>query len=424
MFKSYVLKSKSIIDFFYMFISNIIKKGFGFVREIILAYFFGSSMVYANFLLLKTAADLFSQLTQGSALQASLLSNFSSLYDKGHKVSLSNVLVFSKNLAWKIFLVSQIIQIPLVFYISPENFWLFIMISLVLGLVVSSNFFSSIFLIVIQGKGDFKKFSISTAVDIFVSTVLLYPLSLMFGVVGIAVSRAIGLGVLIYKYFIPIFNETEGYKIGFGMKDINLSIMLLGNFANIIMFLSRFVAGLDAGNNITFFNYSIVLLNVFLTAIIMNVNTIVLRRLSVKKEVKLIVFSFLISLGLGLILVFGVEVYGLSIIKLIFERGAFSAEDTVLTYEFAKDLSISFIFIFIASALFQPFFSIDQKLIRRESRFLASILVLSVLALFVTFYFTNSSARENSLIMMYSLSVLSVILAAYSSYKYFTIKTL
>jgi putative peptidoglycan lipid II flippase len=407
-----------------MFISNIIKKGFGFVREIILAYFFGSSMVYANFLLLKTAADLFSQLTQGSALQASLLSNFSSLYAKEHTVSLSNVLIFSKNLAWKIFLVSQLIQIPLVFYISPENFWLFIMISLVLGVVISSNFFSSIFLIVIQGKGDFKKFSISTIVDIFVSTVLLYPLSLMFGVIGIAISRATGLGILIYKYFIPMFKETEGDKVSFGMKDINLSIMLLGNFANIIMFLSRFVVGLDAGNNITFFNYSIVLLNVFLTAIIMNVNTIVLRRLSVKKEVKLIVFSFLISLVLGIILVFGVEVYGFSIIRFIFERGAFTPEDTMLTYEFAKDLSISFIFIFIASALFQPFFSIDQKLIRRESSFMASILVLSVLVLFVIFSFTTTSARENSLIMIYSLSVLSVFLAAYSSYKYFTIKTI
>ena len=422
MFKSYVLKSKSFIDFLYMFISNIIKKGFGFVREIILAYFFGSSMVYANFLLLKTAADLFSQLTQGSALQASLLPNFSSIYEKGHKVSLSNVLVFSNNLAWKIFLVSQLIQIPLVFYISPENFWLFIMISLVLGVVISSNFFSSIFLIVIQGKGDFKKFSISTTVDMFVSTVLLYPLSLIFGVIGIAVSRVAGLCVLIYKYFTPIFNETEGDKISFGMKDINLSIMLLGNFANIIMLLSRFVVGLDAGNNITFFNYSIVLLNVFLTAIIMNVNTIVLRRLSVKKEVKLIVFSFLISLVLGIILVFGVEVYGFSIIRFIFERGAFTPDDTIQTYEFAKDLSISFIFIFIASALFQPFFSVDQKLIRRESRVMASILVLSVLVLFVIFSFTTTSARENSLIMIYSLSVLSVILSFYSVYKYFTIK--
>ena len=422
MFTSYVLKSKSFIDFLYMFISNIIKKGFGFVREIILAYFFGSSIVYANFLLLKTAADLFSQLTQGSALQASLLPNFSSLYAKEHTVSLSNVLFFSKNLAWKIFLVSQLIQIPLVFYISPENFWLFIMISLVLGVVISSNFFSSIFLIVIQGKGDFKKFSISTTVDMFVSTVLLYPLSLMFGVIGITVSRVAGLCILIYKYFTPMFKETEGYKVSFGMKDMNLSIMLLGNFANIIMFLSRFVVGLDAGNNITFFNYSIVLLNVFLTAIIMNVNTIVLRRLSVKKEVKLVVFSFLISLVLGVILVFGVEVYGFGIIRFIFERGAFTPEDTMLTYEFAKDLSISFIFIFIASALFQPFFSINQKLIRRESRVMSSILVFSVLVLFVIFSFTTTSARENSLIMIYSLSVLSVILAFYSVYKYFTIK--
>ena len=114
----------------------------------------------------------------------------------------------------------------------------------------------------------------------------------------------------------------------------------------------------------------------------------------------------------------------LVLLDLFLKEVLLRTEDTMQTYEFAKDLSISFIFIFIASALFQPFFSMDQKLIRRESRFMASILVLSVLILFVIFYFTNSSARENSLIMMYSLSVLSVILAVYSSYKYFTIKTI
>ena len=82
------LSNKSVIDFAYMFFSNIIKKVFGFVREIVLAFFFGSSLAYANFLLLKTAADLFSQLTQGSALQASLLPKFSNIYSKKEKVSL------------------------------------------------------------------------------------------------------------------------------------------------------------------------------------------------------------------------------------------------------------------------------------------------------------------------------------------------
>lgn len=402
-----------------MFCANIIKKGLGFFREIILAFFFGSSIIYANFLLLKTAADLFSQFTQGSALQASLLSNFSSLYSKGKEVSLKNILSFSKKAAWKIFVISQLIQIPLVFYISPENISLFILISVLLGVVVSSNFFSSIFLIIIQGRGDFKKFSISTTVDIFISTVLLYPISLFLGVIGVVISRVIGLFYLIYNYFTPIFKETKGEEVSFGMKDISLSIMLLGNFANIIMFLSRFVAGLDGDNNITFFNYSMVILNVLLTAVIMNLNTIVLRRLSLKKEFRLIIFSFLMSLVLGLSLVYVINSFGMEIIQLIFQRGAFTYNDTVNTFLYAKDLSVSFIFIFIASALFQPFFSIDHKLIRHESRVMALILIVSTFLLFSLFQFIPSNARENSLVMIFSLSIISMLLSFYSVFRYF-----
>ena len=70
------LSKKSIIDFSYMFTSNLFKKIFGFLREMILAYFFGSSIVYANFLLLRTVTDFFSQFTFGNALQANLLPKF------------------------------------------------------------------------------------------------------------------------------------------------------------------------------------------------------------------------------------------------------------------------------------------------------------------------------------------------------------
>ena len=227
---------------------------------------------------------------------------------------------------------------------------------------------------------------------------------------------------LIYNYFVPIFKETKGQEVSFGMKDINLSIMLLGNFANIIMFISRFVAGLDGDNNITFFNYSIVILNVFLTAVIMNLNTIVLRRLSLSKEIRLIVFSFLTSLILGLSLVYIIHNFGMQIIQFIFQRGAFSFEDTVNTFAYAKDLSISFIFIFIASALFQPFFSIDQKIIRHESRTMASILVASTFLLFIKFQFVPSTARDNSLVMIFTLSIISMFLSIYSVFRYFRIK--
>ena len=80
MFLRKIMSNKSVSDFLVMFISNIVKKLIGFIREIILASIFGSSILYANFILLRTVSDFFCQLTQGSALQASLLARFSKLY--------------------------------------------------------------------------------------------------------------------------------------------------------------------------------------------------------------------------------------------------------------------------------------------------------------------------------------------------------
>ena len=220
-----------------------------------------------------------------------------------------------------------------------------------------------------------------------------------------------------------MFKEVNGMPVSLGLKDFNISILFLGNFSHIIILIAKFVAGLDGEDNIIFFNYSVVLLNVLLTAVILNLNTIVLRRLAIKKEMKLVFFSVFSALLLGLGLVFVINAYGLGIIQFIFERGAFDESDTRATFSYAKDLSISFIFIFIASALFQPFFSMDQKLIRNESRLMALILLSTIAILFISFHFSSSTARENSIIMISTLSLLSMLLAAFSSYKYFTTKT-
>lgn len=419
-----ILLSKSSIDFAYLFCSNIIKKGFGFVREVILASIFGSSVLYANFLLLKTVSELFSDLTQGSAMQASLLSKFSKLYSDNDDISLVNIFNFSRKIMFGLFILSQLIQIPIVFYINPEYFWTFIFLSLLLGVVLSLNFYNAIFLVIMQGKGQFKKHSFSTTMDIFISTLILYPLSILFEVIGIVISRLVGLLSLFYIYLSPMSNEQKGVDVKFGLKDFNISILFLGNFANIIMLLSRFTAGLDDGNNITFFNYSIVLLNVLLTAVILNLNTIVLRRLSIKKDLRLVILSGFSALFLGLGLVFVINTYGFNIIQFIFQRGAFTLEDTFATFAYAKDLSYSFVLIFIASALFQPFFSMNQNLIKRESSAMARILFLAIVGLFVVFNFISLDARDNSLIMIYSLSVLSMFLSIFSVYKYFTTKVL
>ena len=283
------------------------------------------------------------------------------------------------------------------------------------------NFYNAIFLVIMQGKGQFKKHSISTTLDIFISTLILYPFSILFEVIGIVLSRLAGLLSLFYFYLYPMSSEKQGQTVKFGLKDFNISILFLGNFANIIMLLSRFTAGLDDGNNITFFNYSIVLLNVLLTAVILNLNTIVLQKLSIKKDLRLIIFSGLSAFSLGLGLVFIIDVYGFEIIQFIFQRGAFTINDSFSTFAYAKDLSYSFIFIFISSALFQPFFSIQQDLIKKDSLIMARILLVFIVILFISFNFLSLNARQNSLIMIYSLSILSMLLSFFSVYKYFKI---
>lgn len=414
-----ILLSKSSLDFGYMFCANIIKKGFGFVREIILASIFGSSVLYANFLLLKTVSELFSDLTQGSAMQASLLSKFSKLYSSNDDISLVNIFKFSQKIMLGLFILSQLIQIPIILYINPEYFWTFIFLSLLLGIILSINFYNAIFLVIMQGKGQFKKHSIATTMDMFISTLILYPLSLLFGVIGIAISRLLGLFSLFYIYLFPMFREQKGKDVEFGIKDFNISLLLLGNFANIIMLLSRFVAGLDDGNNITFFNYSVVLLNVLLTAVVLNLNTIVLRRLSIKKDIRLVLFSGFTALILGLGLVFVINTFGFEIIQFIFQRGAFTLEDTLATLAYAKDLSFSFVLIFLASALFQPFFSLPQEYLNLSSKNIALLFLISIGLIIAYFQFSPSSAKSQSLIMMYSLSALYFILSLYSYVKYY-----
>ena len=412
--------SKSVLDFTYMFCSNIIKKGFGFVREVILASIFGSSILYSNFLLLRTVSDLFSELSQGSALQASLLSKFSKLYSTDDDVCLIKTFKFSQKIMASLFILSQLIQIPIVFYIASDYFWTFILLSLLLGVILSVNFYNAIFLVVMQGKGQFKKHSICTTIDIFISTLVLYPFSILFGVLGIAISRLLGLLSLFYFYLFPMLSEQKGKDVEFGIKDFNISLLFLGNFANIIILLSRFIAGLDDNsNNIAFFNYSVVLLNVLLTAIILNLNTIVLRRLSIKKDIQLIFFSGFSALLLGLGLVFVINVYGFEIIQFIFQRGAFTLDDTIATLAYAKDLSYSFGLIFLASALFQPFFTLPQDYLKIESKNLAMPFLISIGLIIVYFQFYPNNAKIQSLIMMYSLSAVYFIVSLYSYIKYY-----
>lgn len=415
-----ILSKRSLVDFSYMFFSNLIKKGLGFFREIILAFIFGSSIAYANYLFLKTVADFFSQFTLGNSLQANLMPKFTKLYANSDSVDLSRVIIFVKSFAWKLFLFSQIIQIPIIWYIKPESMILFIGLSVLLGVVMSANFFNSVFLTILQAKGEFKKHSIATTLNLFVSTTLLYPLSLFLNIVGVVLSRLFGVLTLTFRYIKPLLQSKAGVQQAeLSYSDFNLSVLLLGNLANVIILLGRLVSGSDGGNEITFFTYSVVLLNALLTAVVMNVNTLVLKFISIKKDYMVILFSTIVAALLSGILVLIVNLFSIEIISFIFERGAFTSKDTIKTATYLRDISWSVILISITSTLFQPYFTLPQSYLRSNSRYLARSFVIAVICCSIFIYWNNSEVRLNTLYMIYSLSSVSFVLSilAFSKYK-------
>ena len=61
------------------------------------------------------------------------------------------------------------------------------------------------------------------------------------------------------------------------------------------MLLGRLVAGLDGGNNIVFYTYAVIIINIFFTSIVVNINTLLLKFISVKKNINVVLGSTLLT---------------------------------------------------------------------------------------------------------------------------------
>ena len=414
-----VFAIKSVADFIYMFFSNIVIKGFGFLREIILAYFFGTSLLYSFYILLRTVADFLSQFTFGNALQSNILPKITKHFQKHDNVSYNKLFAFTKHSFFHIFIVSQIIQFIIIWTLDSEYTFQLVIISLLLSFLIILNFFNSIFMTVLQAEARFKDYSIGSTLNLFTSTVVLYPLVLYFNIIGIVISRIIGVLVLTKQYIVPILQREKSNEVEISIKDFSLSVLLLGNFPSIILLTSRFVAGTDGDNNIAYFNYAVVFLNVVLTAIISNINTLMLRKLSINKEVKWLFYSLLIALGCGSLLFVFAYNFSESFIQFVYYRGAFTTADVLQTASYFKQMSIAIILLLISSVLSQPYFTLDLIVRKKYSYYLSFTILLSFASILVLFYFNDWDARDRSLIILYLMSGISLILSLFTCIKYF-----
>ena len=409
---------QSIFDFSYLFTSNLFKKFLGFCRELILAYVFGSSLIYASYLILKTLTDFLSQFTFGNALQANLLPKFSELFKKYKTLNLNEVYIYSKKVSIFLFLSSLLLQFLLIFLVVKKYYITLIFTSIILSIILSTNFINSLFLTIIQANGDFKKFSIATTFNIFVATFLIYPLSFLLNIFGVALSRLFGVFTLTVKYIKPMLKDNNGYVAKISYKDLNFSVIVLANISLFILLTARFIIGLNGGNEITYFNYAFVLLNIVLTAFVFNINSILLRKISLNRNTKFLIYSLLVSIPLALMLYFIITNYNIQIVEFIYKRGMFNSNDVLETSFFLQSLLPSYIMLIFTSILFQPFFSMGiDKISKYSFNFL--IILFSILLILTLYIFNSDLSSTDASLLFVNVMSFSALMLALSSYKIF-----
>jgi len=367
---------------------------------------------------LRVVADFFSQITAGNALKANLLPKFTKLYEKYEEISLTQVFAFSKKSSIYLFLVSQLIQTAVIFYLNLENSFFFFGVSFVLSFSICFDFINTIFLTIIQARGMFLRYSYASVTNSSVFTLFVYPLISVASVIGLAISRLIGILSKSLAFVKPMQNEKSGIEIKLERSDFNFPTLVLGNFANIIIISSRFVAGADGSNSIAFFMYAVVILNALLTSVIGNVSTILLRKISIKKNTRLMIYSLLISLCVGLLMVVGLHYFSYDIIKFMYLRGEFNLTDVQATSSYLYDLSFSFLFLFIATTLFQPFLALPIGETKRVRFKMVVFFLLSIAFAAIYSEFNSFPSKESAVFVMYFSSINAVILAIYSYIKY------
>ena len=412
------LNSQLLKDFSNLFFGNILQKGLGLIRELVIAFFLGSSILYANFLLLRVVADFFSQLTAGNALKANLLPKFTKFYEKSNEISLTEVFRFSQKSSIYLFLISQVVQTVVIFYLNLESNLLFFGVSIVLSFSICFNFINTIFLTIFQARGLFLKSSYASVTNSFVFTLIVYPLISFSSVIGLAISRLVGILSLYFAFIKPLRKENSGFAARLNRSDFNLPTLILGNFANIIIISSRFAAGADGSIDITFFMYAVVLLNALLTAVIGNVSTILLRKITIKKSTILMMYSLLISICIGLLMVLALYFYSTEIVKFVYLRGAFNISDVEQTASYLYELSFAFLLLFVSTILFQPFLTLSIERTKNIRLAMVIFFLLSIVFAIVFSEFNLHTSRESSFLLMYISSVVSLILSIYSYFKY------
>lgn len=349
------MKKNIIKTFSFMFIAMFLAKVLGLVRNMVFANFYGTGFEATAFFTASRIPLQLLDITLGAAISSTFIPVFNEYMQKKGKES---AIAFANNFLNVIILMSLVLSVlgiifagPIVKLIAPDldiaTMNLTIELSKILFPVMLFTAVAYVFVGFLQSMDEFNIPAIISIVSNGILILYLMIFNDKFGVKGASIAMLIGWGTQIlvqlpsaikkgFKYSFKINFKDEGLK-----KVVKLALPILisswvqpiNNIINL-----RLASGLEDGQAVSAIEYAYTLYLIVVGVFSYTLSNIIFPELSklsadnqedefreiIKKAIKISIF-FIIPMSVG------IAVLSSDVIKLIYERGEFTANSTMLT---------------------------------------------------------------------------------------------
>lgn len=349
------MKKNVIKTFTFMFIAMFLAKVLGLVRNMVFANFYGTGFEATAFFTASRIPLQLLDITLGAAISSTFIPVFNEFMQKKGKES---AIAFANNFLNVIIVISLILTIfgilfatPIVKLIAPdldvETMNLTIELSKILFPVMIFTAVAYVFVGFLQSMDEFNIPAIISIVSNGILILYLMIFNDKFGVKGASIAMLIGWGTQILVQLPSAIKKGFKYKFKINFKDeglkkvVKLALPILisswvqpiNNIINL-----RLASGLEDGAAVSAIEYAYTLYLIVVGVFSYTMSNIIFPELSklsadnnenefkeiINRAVKISIF-FIIPMSVGIALLSS------DVIKLIYERGEFTANSTMLT---------------------------------------------------------------------------------------------
>lgn len=378
------MKKNLIKTFTFMFSSMFLAKVLGLVRNIVFANFYGTGFEATAFFTASRIPLQLLDITLGAAISSTFIPVFNEFIQKKGK---ARAITFANNFLNVIILISLVLSIlgmvfaaPIVKFIAPnldaQTMTLTISLSKILFPVLLFTAIAFVFVGFLQSLDEFNIPAIISVVSNGILILYLLIFNNRFGIEGVAVAMLIGWATQIlvqlpasfkkgFKFNFKIDFKDEGLK-----KVVKLALPILisswvqpiNNIINL-----RLASGLENGEAVSAIEYAYTLYLIVVGVFSYTMSNIIFPSLSklsadkdmtefrniIKKAIKISIF-FIIPMAVG------IAMLSPHIIKIIYERGEFTPNSTMLTSSALMFYSIGMVGYGIMEILNKAFYAMQD----------------------------------------------------------------